>query len=137
MSEVRIVNIPEKMEKFYGAGKMLHPTLELIEQTLAQVSFGKVITIDMLCKKLARDFETEVTCPMRTGNAIKKIASSSAAETDTIPFWRVLRKDWSLMNLKDPELSMARLQEEGFTLSFGKSDRVIVQVNASQIHHFS
>uniref|UniRef100_UPI003F5CE552 hypothetical protein n=1 Tax=Maribacter litoralis TaxID=2059726 RepID=UPI003F5CE552 len=74
MTKSKIVDIPTKMEKFYGKGKMLHPSVEEIEELVKTIPKGFVATIDALAKRLATDFGTDVTCPMRTGNGIKKIA---------------------------------------------------------------
>ena len=63
-----IVSIPVKMEKFYGKGTMLHPSLDEIENLVNLIPKGKITTIDILCKRLAKDAGTNVTCPMRTGN---------------------------------------------------------------------
>ena len=70
----KIVDVPEKMEKFYGKGTMLHPSIKEVEELLKEIPKGKITTLEVLGKKLAEDYGTDVTCPMRTGNAIKKIS---------------------------------------------------------------
>lgn len=108
------VAIPSKMEKFYGAGTMLHPDKESVEELLAIVPLGKVATIDSICQKLARDNQTNVTCPMRTGNFVKRIIESSYNEETDLPFWRIIRKNYMLINSELINECADRLREEGF-----------------------
>lgn len=46
MTIPKIIDVPEKMERFYGKGEMLHPTNEIIEDAIRRIPFGKVTTAD-------------------------------------------------------------------------------------------
>lgn len=138
MSSFKIVDIPVKMEKFYGKGKMLHPSLEDVEELIKMIPNGSVATIDTLAKRLAKDFGTDVTCPMRTGNALKKIAERYLNEVtdDKIPFWRVIRSNKLIVKSKNYELSAAKIEDEGFPLIYEKSGAIKVNVDTNKIFDF-
>ena len=127
MTKSKIVNIPEKMEKFYGKGTMLHPSIEAVEELVKTIPKGYVATIDTLAKRLAKDFDTDVTCPMRTGNAIKKIAERHFENNDfKTPFWRVIRSNKLIIKSKNYELSASQIEDEGFSLEYAKSEAIKV-----------
>lgn len=128
MSNPTIVPVPEKMQKYYGCGQMLHPEKEMVEEAIAVIPKGKVITIDMLSKKLAKTFGADVTCPMRTGNHLKRL---SKMNTD-VPFWRVLRSDRMMIKFKNHEKWATVLEKEGFVLEFTKSNQIKVKVMENQ-----
>ena len=137
MAKSKIVAIPSTMEKFYGKGTMLHPTIEEIEQLIKTIPRGKVATIDALTKRLSKNHGTDVTCPMRTGNGIKKIAERYVKDNIdiTIPFWRVIRSDQLVVKSKNQELSASLIQDEGFQLVFNTSG-IKVQVAPNRLFLF-
>ena len=134
----KIVDIPVKMEKFYGKGKMLHPSIEEIEELVKKIPKGKVITIDALAKKLTLDFGTDVTCPMRIGNAIKKISERYSNDNIdyNLPFWRVIRTDKLVVKSKDFEFWASKIEDEGFKLLFTKSGGIKVDVDSNNMYTF-
>ena len=111
------VAIPEKMQKFYGIGTMLHPDKALVENILREIPIGKVATIDSLCQRLARDHNTDVTCPMRTGNLVKALMETTADRSASIPCWRVIRKNHLLINSPFTALCAENLEKEGFQVN--------------------
>ena len=135
MIKSKIVSIPEKMEKFYGKGTMLHPVPNDIEALIKKIPRGKVLSIDMLAKRLANDHGTDVTCPMRTGNAIKKISKRYSAENldRDLPFWRVIRKDNLVVKTDNYEFWATQLEEEGFELSYTKAQAIKVMVDEKDL----
>ncbi len=135
MSESKIVDIPVKMEKFYGKGTMLHPNLEVIEEEIKKIPKGKAATIESLCNKLSMDFGTNVTCPMRTGNGIKKIAEQMSENT-SVPYWRLIRTDQQVIQSKVYEMAAAKLEDEGFVLTYLKSGKIKVQLSEERYYHF-
>ena len=138
MNKSKIVDIPIKMEKYYGRGKMLHPSIEVVEDALRNIPQGKITTIELVCKKLAQDFGTDVTCPMRTGNNIKKIAKTfSEVEIDiNIPFWRVIRTDKMVIKFQNYEFWASKLEDEGFALSFTKSGNIKIVFQSDNLFDF-
>ncbi|MDN5204532.1 MGMT family protein [Fulvivirgaceae bacterium BMA10] len=115
---MRIVDIPVTMQKFYGQGSMLHPDQNMIAELLQKIPYGKVAIIDSLCEKMAYDHGTDVTCPMRTSAAIKKISKLMALneQKNSIPFWRVIRKNHLLINSPFTDLCATNLRKEGFRI---------------------
>ena len=135
---IRDRDIPVKMEKFYGKGKMLHPSIEDVEQLVKTIPKGSVTTIEAIGKRLAIDFGTKVTCPMRAGNSIKKIADRYLTETvnNQVPFWRVIRTNKLLVKSKNYELSASKIEDEGFTLLYEKSGAIKLDVEADNFFVF-
>ena len=133
-----IVSIPVKMEKFYGKGTMLHPSADEIEALIKTIPQGSLATIDALCKRLANDTGVNVTCPMRTGNAIKKISeqySSNYVDTN-IPFWRVIKSNKQIIKSKNYELWASKIEDEGFELDYTKLGLIKVNVDDSKMFSF-
>lgn len=119
MQKVKIIDIPAKMEKFYGKGTMLHPSLSEIEKLISLIPSSKITTINHIASFLAKNHGTDVTCPMRTGNAIKKIANRFTLENldANLPFWRVVRSDRMIIKSKNFEQWASLIEDEGFELS--------------------
>jgi len=138
MTKSKIVDIPSKMEKFYGKGKMLHPAVEEIEELIKTIPKGSIATIDALAKRLATDFGTDVTCPMRIGNSIKKIAERYSNDNIDfkIPFWRVIRSDKLVIKSKNYEFWASQIEDEGFKLLFTKSGSIKLDVDSSRMFVF-
>ena len=121
------VPISEKMQKFYGTGNMLHPNEELVESVIKEIPIGRVATIDSLCDRLARDHDTNVTCPMRTTNFVKTITKIYSNRDESIPFWRVIRKNHLLINSPFMTLCAENLEKEGFQVNQNTKGELKVQ----------
>lgn len=139
MHTYKIVDIPVKMEKFYGKGKMLHPCVEEIESLIKMIPKGALTTIDALAKRMAKDSGADVTCPMRTGNTIKKIAERYSNDNldIEIPFWRVIRSNRMLIKTKNIAFYASLIEDEGFKLCFTKNDTIKVEVDPSNMFFFN
>lgn len=132
MKSPKIVPVPEKMEKYFGRGTMLHPDIQMIEGLIEKIPKGKITTINSLAKRLSDDFETDVTCPMRTGNHLKKLSKIPSK----LPFWRVIRTDGKMIKLDNYEHWATILEKEGFKLQFTKSYEIKVLAQDNQIFQF-
>jgi len=128
--EPKIVEIPPKMRKRFGTGKLLIPRPLDVDALIRKVRKGKLVTQSQIREKLAKDFRADVTCPITTGIFIR-IAAEAAEEDlkgrkkEVTPYWRVLKPDGSL-NEKFPggvERQAARLAEEGHTIEPGKGKK--------------
>ncbi len=135
MQKVKIIDIPPKMEKYYGKGTMLHPSLSEIEEVIGSIPANKLTTINQITSFLSKKHGTTVTCPMRTGNAIKKIANRFNLEDldEKLPFWRVIRSDKMIIKSKNFEQWASLVEDEGFELSFTKSGNIKVNFNSEDI----
>lgn len=137
MQEVKIVQIPQKMEKFYGKGTMLHPDIVRVKELIDQIPPGKIATIDLLAKKMAMDVGANVSCPMRTGNAIKRLANDfQEALRDQTPFWRVVRTDKALIKTGAYDFCAAKLEAEGFELIYVSNETIKVKFELSDLMSF-
>ncbi len=139
MQKSKIVQIPETMEKFFGKGTMLHPTVNQVEDLVRLIPKGKITTIGNITSYLAAAHGTKVTCPMRTGNAIKKLSERFSVDDldQELPFWRVLRKDHLMIKSKNYEQLASVIEDEGFEISFTKSNNIKVKVGEGEVFSFS
>lgn len=91
----RIVDIPPRMQKRFGKGRMLIPCPSDIERLLKNIESGRLVTKSELRRKLAEEVGADVTCPLTAGIFLRLI--SEAAEEDLTqgadsitPYWRVV-----------------------------------------------
>ena len=128
--EPKVVDTPPKMQKRFGAGKMLVPTPALVDALMQKALPGKLVTVNQIRERLAEDFSVDSTCPLTTGIFVR-IAAEAAEEylqmgrKDITPYWRVIRHDGSL-NEKFPggvEAQAKRLTEEGHIIEPGTGKR--------------
>ncbi len=126
----RVVDVPPKMAKRFGSGKMLIATPLLVDALIRKVEKGKLVTVRQLRERLAKDFKVDSTCPLTTGIFVR-IAAETAEEDlrmgrgDITPYWRVIRDDGSL-NEKFPGgvvAQAAHLRQEGHIIESGKSKK--------------
>jgi hypothetical protein len=121
--EPKVVDIPPKMVKRFGTGKMLIPKPLDVDALIRKVKKGKLVTQAQIRERLAKDFKVDVTCPITTGIFIR--IAAEAAEEDLrrgkkriTPYWRVIKADGSL-NEKLPggvKAQAAHLREEGHVI---------------------
>lgn len=97
----KIVDIPERMQKRLGKGRLLIPKPLDVDALIRKVKKGKLITQAQIREKLAKDFKVNVTCSITTGIFVR--IAAEAAEEDrklgkkkTTPYWRVIGPDGSL-----------------------------------------
>jgi len=139
MKKPVIIDIPMKMQKFFGVkGKMLLPEIEMVEGLICLIPLGKIATIGTLANKMAKDFNTDVSCPMRTGNAVKKIIErfSSNSFDNSLPYWRVVKKNKEIINSNYYELCASKLEDEGFKLSYPKSGKIKLNFEVTDLFVF-
>ena len=126
----KVVDVPPKMVKRFGTGKMLIATPLLVDALIRKVEKGKLVTVRQLREHLAKDFKVDSTCPLTTGIFVR-IAAETAEEdlrmgkSEITPYWRVIRDDGSL-NEKFPgglATQAAHLEEEGHTIEPGKGKK--------------
>ena len=128
----KIVDIPPKMEKRFGSGKILIPKPLDVDALMRKIRKGKLVTQAQIREKLAKDFKVNVCCPITTGIFIR--IAAEAAEEDLrdgkkkiTPYWRVIKNDGGL-NEKFPggvKVQAVRLKEEGHSVHQGKSKKLL------------
>jgi alkylated DNA nucleotide flippase Atl1 len=97
----RVEQIPEELEAMWGKGTVVIPGPWEIEELVALIPEGKVVTVEELQTILARRHGTDTACP-RSISAFTRLTSEAMEElasegNSTIaPHWRVLRKHGEL-----------------------------------------
>lgn len=120
-----IVDIPKDRLRFFGgAGKMLLPSPATVAAFMEKIPAHKLITTNLICQKLAEQFNVRGTCPVTTQKALHEVAHDAGNE---VAYWRVIKADGGLI-ARFPggaEGQAERLRKEGFTLdSKGKVPKV-------------
>ena len=120
-----IVDIPKDRRRFFGgAGKMLLPSPATVAALVEKVPARRLITTNLICQKLAEQFNVRGTCPVTTQKALQEVAHEPGAE---VAYWRVIKADGGLIaRFPGGAVRQAeRLRKEGFTLdSTGKAPKV-------------
>lgn len=120
----KIVETPPGMAKRFGPGTMLIAKPLEVDALIRKTKEGKLITVSEIRARLARDHNTDTTCPLTTGIFVR-IAAETAEEDlrngrkRITPYWRVIRDDGSL-NEKFPggvAAQSRRLKEEGHSIT--------------------
>ena len=123
--EDEIVDIPPNRVKFFGTtGKMLLPSPATVEALIQKIPENKLITTDLLRKKLTDQFNVQGTCPVTTKKALQAIANSSSKN---VACWRVINQNGGLMSYFPGGIEghSALLREKGFTIDAnGKAPKV-------------
>ncbi len=113
-----------------GRGKMLVPRPIDVDNQIRKIEKGKLVTVDQIRERLAKDCFADFTCPLCTGIFLR-ISAETAEEdlrngaTQITPYWRVIKADGSL-NEKFPggvQAQAAHLREEGHTVTPGKGKK--------------
>jgi hypothetical protein len=126
----KVVSGPPKWEKRFGGRRVLIATPLLVDGLIRKVKKGKLVTINQIRERLAKDFKADSTCQITTGIFIRII--SEVAEEDLrmgkkqiTPYWRVIKSDGSL-NEKFPGVTKAqavRLKREGHNIQPSKGKK--------------
>lgn len=121
--------LPKVVDDPRGRGKMLIPKPLDVDALIRKVQKGKLVTVNQIRERLAKDFHADLTCPMTTGIFIRIVAETAEEDLgkglkQITPYWRVIKADGSL-NEKFPgsvASQAAHLREEGHTIepSMGK-----------------
>jgi len=126
----KLVAIPPKMQKRFGAGTMLVPSPREVESFIRTVRKGSVTTVSQIREFLAGKHLANVTCPLTTGIFVRIAAEAAEEDASTgkskiTPYWRVLKDDGSL-NPKFPggvHRQAQKLREEGHRILPGTGKR--------------
>jgi len=126
----RVEEITDKMSQRWGTGTFVIPAPIEVNEIMARVPRGKVITINEVRQMLAKNHGTSIACPLTTGIfawVAAHAADEAAAEgkQNTTPYWRTLKSGGEL-NPKYPggaEAQASHLREEGHTIEPGKGKK--------------
>lgn len=113
------------MEKFFGcSGKMVKPSSGTVKAIVKKIRKGKVVTLDQLREKLAKDFSVQTACPASTTKALQALSTADKP----VCYWRVIKKKGELFP-KFPggvEGHAFLLEKEGFEIDFSQKNPVVV-----------
>lgn len=123
--EDEIEKIPKSMEKFFSfSGEMVKPSPDAVKAVVRTVRKGKVITLEQLRDKLAKDCGVQTACPASTVKALLFLAKEDAS----VFYWRVIKKKGELI-AKFPNGVNGHaelLERDGFEIDFNKKTPVVV-----------
>ena len=121
----KIEPIPETMEKFFGcSGEMVKPSSDTVKSVVSKIPRGKLITLEQLREKLAKDFGVQTACPAGTTKALQILSK----EESSICYWRVIKKKGELI-AKFPggvEGHASLLEKEGFEVDNNRKNPVVL-----------
>jgi hypothetical protein len=125
LQQDEIVDIPENRIRYFGGpGKMLLPCPRTVAAVIQKVPHAKLLTTDLLRKRLAAQFDVDGVCPVTTKKSLMVLARN---EADAVAYWRVINKNGTLIAQfpGGTEDQATRLQAEGFVINTsGKSPKV-------------
>ncbi len=113
-----------------GSGTLLIPKPLDVDALIRKVQKGKLVTVNQIRERLAKEYSADSTCPLCAGIFLR-IAAETAEEdlskgvTDIAPYWRVVKGDGRL-NEKFPggvKAQAAYLEQEGHTIEPGKGKK--------------
>jgi len=116
----KVVALKGNARKHWGGGTMAIPSPLEVNDLMAHVPAGKLITINEIRRMVARKHRADIGCPLTCG--IFSWIAAHAAEEDAVagkeritPYWRTLKSNGEL-NPKYPggiEQQKNRLESEG------------------------
>ena len=116
----KVVSLQRNAQKHWKGGTMAIPSPLEVNDIMAKVPEGKVITIGEIRQMVARKHKADIGCPLTCG-IFSWIAAQAAVEAaaegrrDSIPYWRTL-KTGGVLNPKYPggiEAQKRLLESEG------------------------
>ncbi len=134
LQEDAIVDIPPNRVKFFGTtGKMLLPSPATVASLIETIPARKLITTDLLRKKLTDQFQVQGTCPVTTKKALQAIAQDSSQH---VAYWRVVNQSGGLIAVfpGGVEGHAARLRQEGFTIDTNGKTPKVEKYTESLVH---
>lgn len=137
--EAKIVTLdPEGAKKWGGTTMVVAKKIDF-DNLIKKIPEGKIATTNELRSSIARQYKTEICCPLTTGIFTNIVAWASYQRTTNItPYWRVLKADGAL-NEKFPEyptLQKRLLENEGFSV-YQKGKKYYVKDYEKHICNFN
>ncbi len=116
----RVVSLNENAQKHWKGRTMVIPSPLEVNDIMAEVPEGKLITISEIRQMVARKHGADIGCPLTCGifswiAAHAAVEAAAEGERETIPYWRTLKTGGEL-NPKYPggiEAQKKLLESEG------------------------
>ncbi len=117
----------------WGGETMVITSPKIIATIIQEIPKGYLANMNFIRSSQARQFKTDIACPLTTGIFLRIIAEAFEEQKTIsndlgIPYWRVIKDDGSL-NLKfpgGPDLQAKYLLDEGFEI-FQKGKNLFVK----------
>ena len=130
----KVAEVTDKMSKRWGTGTVVIPAPREVNEIMAGVPRGRLITMNQIREMLAKRHGATFGCPITTGIFVgiaARAAEEDAADgkKDITPYWRTLRSGGDL-NEKYPggvETQAARLKAEGHIIEPGRGKKLRVK----------
>jgi 6-O-methylguanine DNA methyltransferase, DNA binding domain len=97
----KVSQIAGKMTRRWGTGTMVIPAPKEVDALMKKVPNGKLVTINELRARLAKQHKTSIACPITTGifawiaaHAAEEAAASG--QSNVTPYWRTLKSGGQL-----------------------------------------
>ena len=138
-SAIDKINRPHDLPKvnqapeIWGGGLMVIPHPKEVLEIMKSIPYGKVLSLDEIRAKLAREHTADIACPMTTGMFVVLAAHAYEEGGDSVPYWRTLKKHGEL-NAKFPggiEDHKKKLESEGHTV-YARGKRFFVDNSEEQ-----
>ena len=117
----------------WGGGLMVIPHPKEVLEIMKSIPYGKTLTLDEIRAKLAKNNNADIACPMTTGIFISLAAHAYEEGSDSVSYWRTLRKNGEL-NARFPggiEAHREKLESEG-QIIYAKGKRLFVKNQEEQ-----
>lgn len=102
----KVVTLKKNAQKHWHGKTMAIPSPMEVNEIMAQVPKGKLITVNEIRQKVAQKHKTDIGCPLTCGiftwivaNAAEEMAQGK--KTKIIPYWRTLKSNGEI-NVKYP-----------------------------------
>ncbi len=126
----KVVDVPKSWEKRMGGRRVLVPTPLDTDAVIRKVPKGKLIMVNQIRERLAKEFKADSTCPMTVGIFLRIISEFAEEQRQEgkrriTPYWRVL-KTGGCLNPKFPggvEAQAERLRAEGHRIIADKGKK--------------
>lgn len=100
-----------------GDSVVLAPALE-VNELMRGVPKGRLMTLNEICRRLARRHGADYCCTLTTGIAVMTVAHAAAETAGDVPYWRTIKNTGEL-NAKYPggvEGHKKLLEKEGYSI---------------------
>ena len=94
---------PKKFADIPAGTKMLIPTPKIVDKLVKEIPDGIFLHSKQIRKKLANDYNAEMTCPVVTGISMRILSEAAFEEYQMhkeieriTPFWRIVEPDSKL-----------------------------------------
>ena len=101
--EFKVKIIPKKFTDIPAGTKMFIPTPKIVDKLVKTIPFGSFLYSTQIRKKLANNYNAEMTCPVVTGISMRILSEAAFEEFEIhknieqiTPFWRIVEPNSKL-----------------------------------------